>query len=154
MDKWFIVLMLALLGACEADNAKRAADISAPRAPTAVKKVITCVDGVIKESSEGISPFVDCGSYCVAEGESCGLPPARYDCASDDDCVAYYDRYVNDEGSCCRGCGTAIANKDSAKTIEEACSKLGGEGCPEKKCVALSGPVVCLEGQCHLQVVD
>jgi hypothetical protein len=67
-------------------------------------------------------------------------------CAADGDCTAIYKMYEFD-GYCCRSCDTDAVSARWLERAVPACSALGGDGCPVKKCVAPS-KVACQHGTC------
>jgi len=77
------------------------------------------------------------------------LPAMDRACTTDADCAAIYQRYVSD-GACCHSCNTAAVAASSVPAANTACSRMGSEGCPVKKCAALA-PVACVAGQCAVK---
>jgi hypothetical protein len=68
---------------------------------------------------------------------------------TDDDCIEIYGLYEKD-GSCCQSCSTDAVAKRWLAEAARACSAMGGEGCPKKKCVALER-VACVAQQCTVK---
>ncbi len=67
-------------------------------------------------------------------------------CATDSDCTAIHEMYESD-GHCCHSCNTDAVSTRWLERAVPVCSAMGGEGCPQKMCVALS-KVTCRNGTC------
>ena len=74
------------------------------------------------------------------------MPPVDRTCTSDDECVAMYTQYIDDD-ACCWSCTTDAVSKSWFEAATPICSKMGLKGCPKKKCSDLQ-PVTCSTGSC------
>jgi hypothetical protein len=77
------------------------------------------------------------------------LIPIDRGCTTDADCTGTYSMYVTGP-RCCRSCNTEPVAKTWADPAGQACTTLGSEGCPMKKCAALQ-QTLCKRGSCVLR---
>ena len=83
---------------------------------------------------------------------SVSLPPVDDSCTQDAECVAGASLFINDRGSCCRGCLGEPENLRSSEARATACAALSGDtprggGCPTRRCAA-PREVRCDAGHC------
>jgi hypothetical protein len=141
MGRYLVIVVAGLVIGCGGDKNKGNSE-PAPVAKTPAPKA-SPIDAAAATNRTAVP----------ADGRAAAarLPALVRDCTKDSDCVAGYTMYERPStGACCRGCNTEASNAESLAARRKACSALGSEGCPLKKCAALE-PVACVDGACQVR---